>query len=266
MSMDYNNAIVLNDGTCLLYIHGAREDYEKSIHNHLKAIMHNCKSNRYIGVLDGKKNFRKEIDTTYKANRSKANILESMPYFYKIKELLIEKYNFILVENVEADDLVSIIANTLSSKDLTLEINGEVYTRVTHNNIITTIDKDLLQLNGLLYNTKKHSLLEINDENSCIELNDKRELKGQGYKFFYAQMLMGDTADNIKGINKVGGVKTYNILKECNTREDCHNTVLNEYKKEYNEDYITEFNKSYTLLYVLREANIPQLDIQIFNE
>lgn len=261
-----NNPLVLNDGTCFLYIHGAREDYKKSVHNHLKAIMSNCNSNRYIGVLDGKNNFRKEIDSTYKANRSKTNILDTMPYFYDVKQYLIDKYNFIEVDNVEADDLVSIIRHKIQSQYDTISVDNIEYKRITYNNIICTIDKDLLQLNGMLYNTKSHQILMIEDDISNIYLNDKKDLKGIGYKFFYAQMLMGDSADNIKGINKVGPVKTYNILKDCNSKEDCHNTVLNEYKKEYNTNYIEEFDKTYQLLYVIREANIPQLNINIFND
>ncbi len=260
-----NNTIVLNDGTCLLYIHGANPNYKQSIHNHLKAIMSNCNSNRYIGVLDGKKNFRKTIDIEYKANRSKDNILDVMPYFYEVKQYLIDEYGFLLVENVEADDFVSIIATHLYNKNRTITIDNTTYTRETYNCIITTIDKDLNQINGCLYNTKKHTITVIEDDISNIYLDDKKQLKGIGYKFFYAQMLMGDTADNIKGINKVGPVKTYNILKDCNTQEDCHNTVLEQYKKEYSANYIIEFNKTYELLYVLRYGNIPELNIRLFN-
>ena len=57
---------------------------------------------------------------------------------------------------------------------------------------------------------------------------------GRGTKFFLAQMLMGDTADNIKGITKYkgklcGARLAFNVLNECTTESDAVNLVLDAY-------------------------------------
>lgn len=59
---------------------------------------------------------------------------------------------------------------------------------------------------------------------------------GHGTKFFWAQMLMGDSADNVKGIitfNKAlcGPVAAYNILKDIDDESEAANLVLRAYAK-----------------------------------
>lgn len=59
--------------------------------------------------------------------------------------------------------------------------------------------------------------------------------KGHGTKFFWWQMLMGDTADNIKGLKSykgksIGAVRAYNLIKDINDEQDCANFVLECYK------------------------------------
>lgn len=57
---------------------------------------------------------------------------------------------------------------------------------------------------------------------------------GRGTKFFLAQMLMGDTADNVKGITKYkgklcGAKLAFNVLNECTTEHEAVNLVLDAY-------------------------------------
>jgi hypothetical protein len=59
---------------------------------------------------------------------------------------------------------------------------------------------------------------------------------GQGLKFFWAQMLMGDTADNIKGVITLNGglcgpKGTYDALHPLTTSDDCANFVFDAYRK-----------------------------------
>lgn len=75
--------------------------------------------------------------------------------------------------------------------------------------VIATKDKDLcmvpgLQLNwdtGELTNTDNdygYTMLVVSDNKSKT-----KKIKGRGWKYFWAQMLTGDTADNIQGLPKV---------------------------------------------------------------
>src|SRR3546814_8237009 len=54
-----------------------------------------------------------------------------------------------------------------------------------------------------------------------------KKLRGSGLKFFYAQLITGDTVDNISGLPKHGPVRAFNELSECGTEEDRKSTRLN---------------------------------------
>lgn len=59
------------------------------------------------------------------------------------------------------------------------------------------------------------------------------KLRGAGLKFFYSQLLVGDSADNYPGIPGVGMTRAFEVLNPLNTEEELHNAVLEEYTKKY---------------------------------
>jgi len=140
--MEIDKQIVIFDATCLLYIHGNKEDYKETIHAHIKDVLKNCDTNLYIGILDGKNNFRKKVAVTkeYKGQRK----FEKPPYFYEIRDLLIKEYKFIVIDGIEADDLAAILSERINSFcDESIE---NVY---SYKAVIASIDKDLQQENGI---------------------------------------------------------------------------------------------------------------------
>lgn len=70
--------------------------------------------------------------------------------------------------------------------------------------VIATADKDMRMLPGLHIDWKSHKLVRVmpGDFEVYGEPNDKNERKLYGTKWFWMQMLMGDTADNIPGLPK----------------------------------------------------------------
>ena len=79
--------------------------------------------------------------------------------------------------------------------------------------------------------------------------------KGHGTKFFWWQMLMGDTADNIKGLKSykgksIGAVRAYNLIKDIEDEQDCANFVLECYKS-INQNPLPEGS----LLWLLRDEH-----------
>lgn len=80
------------------------------------------------------------------------------------------------------------------------------------------------------------------------------KLEGVGYKWFCAQMLMGDRTDNIPGLPGYGPSRAYEILKDCNNDKlDLMETVRQEYYKNgFYEDYLVEQSQ---LLWILRNEN-----------
>ena len=90
--------------------------------------------------------------------------------------------------------------------------------------------------------------------------------------FFWGQLLAGDTADNIRGIQKLDGKLcgidgAYNALKDCTTINDAANIVLDGYRK-INQNVIAEG----WLLWLTRWENdnvinyLPELDLSPANK
>lgn len=183
----------------------------------------NAKS--YIGFLGGKGNFRKEIASSYKENRT----YEYPNYFEETKKHMINKWNFIKVNNIEAEDAVGI----------TLFKYPE--------SIIVCEDHDLLQLPGTQYNPTKNLFLNISIEDS--EYN------------FWKQMLTGCSTDKVKGVPKMGEVRATKILNnsintswEYDEEQFYRFMVLENYISYFGEySGIEEFHKNYKLLKILRE-------------
>lgn len=59
------------------------------------------------------------------------------------------------------------------------------------------------------------------------------DLKGSGLKFFYAQIIMGDTADNYKGLKGKGMTAAYQLLDGCKTEKELYMATLTAYKEVY---------------------------------
>jgi len=64
------------------------------------------------------------------------------------------------------------------------------------------------------------------------------KLKGVGLKFFYSQLLVGDSADNYPGVPGVGLTRAFEVLHKCDTEEGLYNAVLEEYVKKYPEPHV----------------------------
>lgn len=68
--------------------------------------------------------------------------------------------------------------------------------------VIVSADKDLRMVPGLHLDPQTLSLVDVEGFGSIWidETKSAKKLLGWGHKFFWAQMLMGDTADNISGL------------------------------------------------------------------
>lgn len=162
-------------------------------------------------------NFRFAIATTlpYKGNRDK-NInpkAPDKPYHYdNLRRYILYKYNTTMVTGIEADDAMGIAQMyNIDNPDL--------------QTIICSIDKDMDMIPGLHYNFVTDELYSCDDPGELMLSSSKRKLRGTGYKWFYAQMLLGDSSDNIPGIPMFGPVKTYDALKDMNDEESMWKAV-----------------------------------------
>jgi hypothetical protein len=149
--------------------------------------------------LTGKNNFRLEVATTavYKGNRTAPKPLH-LPL---LREHMVKEWGAFICDGYEADDGIATEATALGDDC-----------------IMVSVDKDFDQVKGWHYNfIKKRHYYVTEDE---------------GNKAFYMQMLMGDGADNIKGLHLVGKVRAAKMLEECVSPKEMYDVCVEAYGSE----------------------------------
>jgi len=164
------------------------------------------------------KNFRYEIDPTYKANREKTPLTE-----------IVKHFKWYVISVLEAEGELTKYSDTLEADDLiawAVELNEQHYP------IVASIDKDLKQIPCAHFDYYK---IDVKDEDGNVvtvfKVDDNGELKEivltdfrgfsyttpqEGYEMLLEALLIGDTSDNIKGVKGIGKVKAKKLLKERN--------------------------------------------------
>ncbi len=157
--------------------------------------------------LTGSNNYRKEVATIaeYKGNRKDA---AKPVHLEEIRKYLIEKHNAIVVDDMEADDALGIEASLVEEE-------------TTY--VLASIDKDLDMIPCWHYNWRKDEAYEMSDP--------------EALRFFYTQLLTGDSTDNIAGLFKLTGTKATKKFKqpleEMNEEIDMWNHVRSVYRSSY---------------------------------
>jgi len=197
---------------------------DKMIHK----IITNTHSHSHMTVLSGTDNFRYYVDPDYKANRKDS---EKPKYFDQIREHLVKKHKAKIVNKMEADDAVGILATAVDED-------------VDKDYVIVSIDKDLDQIPGLHYNWKKDTHYTVT--------------KAEAKEFIYTQLITGDATDNIKGLPKWGPAKAKKLLKgiEWETDPDAENEALRRIGLQYAimfDDPEAEMLKTLRLVTILRK-------------
>jgi len=224
MSKSMNNAKALIDGDILVYRIGfSANDPEEErfaisrMGNFVDNLIRVKGIDSYEGYLTGKKNYRSEIAVTYKENRKDAR----KPIHYdSLREYLISKWKFEVIDGQEADDAIGIKAYELPEDSC----------------CVMSIDKDLDMIRGWHYNFVKEDLYYVTEK--------------EAIKNFYIQILTGDRVDNIPGLKGIGPKKAIKFLKDCKTEEDLFSVVLEKYDNDINT--LTERAR---LLWIRRKEN-----------
>ena len=219
-----NNAKALIDGDILVYRIGfSVNDPEEArfaisrMGNFVDNLIRVKGIDSYEGYLTGKKNYRSEIAVTYKENRKDAR----KPIHYdSLREYLISKWKFEVINGQEADDAIGIKAYELPEDSC----------------CVRSIDKDLDMIRGWHYNFVKEDLYYVTEK--------------EAIKNFYIQILTGDRVDNIPGLSGIGPKKATKFVKDCETEEDLFNVVLEKYDNDI--DTLTERAR---LLWIRRKEN-----------
>jgi 5'-3' exonuclease len=153
----------------------------------------------HLYLSDSEGNFRKEIDSKYKANRK----VEKPKHYEAIINYMLDEWDAEVAWGQEADDAMGI-------KQIHCNTHNLMPTSV-----ICTVDKDLDQIEGKHYNFVTGEKYDVTYE--------------EGLKFFYHQLLTGDPVDNIIGLKGIGGVKAARILKGCTTEQELFDAAYRAY-------------------------------------
>jgi len=149
------------------------------------------------------KNFRYEIDSTYKANREKTPLTE-----------IVKHFKWYVISVLEAEGELTKYSDTLEADDLiawAVELNEQHYP------IVASIDKDLKQIPGAHFDYYKKKIGEDEQGNVLTDFRGFSYTTPQeGYEMLLESLLIGDTSDNIKGVKGIGKVKAKKLLKERN--------------------------------------------------
>ena len=174
----------------------------------LLKIIRNVEPTHILAVFDGEhENSRCEIDADYKANRidysmvdEEENPFSQLPDVYKALDYL--GINYIETTDCEADDMITSYA--LSFCDDT-------------NIVISSFDSDFFQLIS-----ERVSILRYRGDKTMIcssqYIIDKYGIDPSQYAYF--KSLVGDTADNIKGAEKIGIKTAASLLRTFGTLEN----------------------------------------------
>ena len=147
------------------------------------------KPTHFAVIFDSaRKNFRNEIYSDYKGNRSDAPD-DLIPQFEYIRKS-VEAFNLPSIEliNYEADDLIATYTEQIIAKEA----------KVT----IISSDKDLMQLykkNVRIYDPMKNKFINLEDINNKFRVDANKVID--------VQSLAGDSSDNVPGVPGIG-IKT----------------------------------------------------------
>ena len=224
----------------------------------LLKIIRKVEPTHILVVFDGEhENSRCEIDAAYKANRTdysmvdeEENPFSQLPDVYKALEYL--GINYIETTNCEADDMITSYA--LSFCDDT-------------DIVISSFDSDFFQLIS-----ERVSILRYRGKNTMIcssqYIIEKYGIYPEQYAYF--KSLVGDTADNIKGADKIGIKTAASLLRTFGTLENIISNAENIDKPSIKKSIVENtdrIRKNYELIRLEKNQLLPydKCELQFLN-
>ena len=204
-------------------------------------------TNLWLSPSDGS-NFRNEVAKTakivkgipregYKAGRSERPI-----HYQAIRDYLIEYQDAKECPGMEADDALGI-----------------------HKGIMVHIDKDINMVPGWHMNWVTGDCYEVPEGFGILEWDkENSKLISYGLNFFYVQLLMGDSIDNIPAIknpfanksSNFGPKTTYEYLKKSSTEKELFDKVKEVYYTVYKSEWKERLSEQADLVWILQEPGI----------
>lgn len=177
----------------------------------------------YLSTTDREANYRNLVvgaDKVYKENRKKRP-----SYYQHMRSYFINTFGAGVCRNDEADDVLG----QLLYADYMNAYHSDHHDEC--NIVVASTDKDLWQFPGWIFNPTKRELSYSNFI-GWLEYKKDKALLGRGFLFFCAQMIMGDTADNISGIKGSGAKIAFDALNGIDNFSDAWKKVVSLYQQK----------------------------------
>lgn len=226
--------IVLIDGDLITHRCAASaENEDATVATHratelINRIISDTGATSYECWINGSENYRKQVDPEYKAHRALVAKPKHLEY---CRAYLLEHFNAKISNGIETDDEIGLLATAYWEHDVPF--------------CVASLDKDLLQLKGKHYNFVKNTW-------TYVSPNDAAQT-------FWKQMLIGDRADNITGIQGIGAVKAQRAIGPLHDEKDMYDIVHAMYNDE------ERFIRNAKLLWILKHERNPDEVVSVFH-
>ena len=150
--------------------------------NRIVEFQEKLKTENVVLCLSDRANFRRKLNPDYKANRAKSRL----PIILRqVKQWIIDELGGVLWANLEADDVISILATDKAMDEET---------------IVVSIDKDFKSVPGIFFDYNKGEYHQPSEE--------------EADNYHLIQTIAGDHTDGYSGVPGVGVVKAERILEK----------------------------------------------------
>lgn len=199
----------------------AIEKYNDSFTNIIYDLNEIYDISEVITFNNSKGNFRKILDTNYKANRKSSGMPSVLT---QLHDYVTQTYNSVSKYSLETDDLVATYWNNIAEEDGRDTV------------IIVSIDKDYKQLPALIYN--------YHYKHRCVyDIEPVEALYN-----FYEQMIIGDSIDNVNYCKGYGKKYAEKLLKDCTSHYQFTKKVYELFTTIYKSKAKLKYIQCYNLL------------------
>lgn len=231
---DYKTSKIFNDEYQIKDCRQLKTNHTKTIdylvQSHVKKILSATDTIHVLIALSGESNFRDRLPLPVQYKGHRLDLVRPIA-LRETREYIKSKYACMIAQDEEADDIIS----KFQFKGIS-QPNKKI--------IVVTLDKDARGTPGLVYDPNKNKLINVNGFGFVTY--EKGTLYGEGRKWFYHQLLHGDSADNYDPCDllilnskeqlkrvKITDYRSFNLLNPCQTDKECLQIVHDTYCKWY---------------------------------
>lgn len=191
------------------------------VRTRIETILDKLGTQNYYGYVGQGESFRVERSTILKYKGNRENILRPV-LLDEISSFILREFPVEVITFVEADDVC--VWDTYHKTD----------------KVLVGVDKDYCGCEVNLFNPDKMDVPQLIKGVGRLWIDDKKEVRGDGFKWLCHQVMSGDGSDNYHANSacpetRWGYKSSYNILGPAKTYQECVEALVAGYKQLYPE-------------------------------